>query len=183
MVVLTVPVWAEVASNTPDGDGGPAKRRVVGTLGMSQSLGDFEILNTQKQGNRAVLLVDTGENSDGQRGTVLHDSRSADPDWISRHAALAEEARRISSDVLNDLIELRAVRRLQHEQASTSQPLTSSDSIRENHHDYLADDTDWIAACEPIIFQRAREAGIGSSAASMIEDTGWIVIVQEPAVE
>ncbi|MHC4880627.1 MAG: hypothetical protein ACYTGL_29600, partial [Planctomycetota bacterium] len=132
------------------------------------------------QGNRAVLLVDTGENSDGQRGTVLHDSRAADPEWISRHAALAEEARRIPNDALDDLIELRAVRRLQHEQTSSTQPLTSDDSIRRDHHDYLADDADWIAACEPIIFHRAREAGSGSSAASLIEDTGWIVIVQEP---
>jgi len=183
MVVLAVPIWGtgEFASESESARSGDQERRVIGVLCMSQSLGDFEILNTQMQGDRAVLLVDTSENSDGQRGTVLHDSRSAHPDWISRHAALAEEARRIPNHVLDDLIALRAVRKLQHEQTSTAQPLTSSDSIRLQHHDYLADNTDWVAACEPIIFQRAREAGVGTTSSSMIEDTSWIVIVQEPA--
>jgi serine/threonine protein kinase len=187
MLCLTVPIWsnggpeARVAGNSDSSESTEAKRRVIGVLGMSQSLGDFDILNTQMRGDRAVLLIDTGENSAGQRGTVLHDSRSAHPDWISRHAALAEEARRISTGTLDDLIELRAVRKLQHEQAATAQPLTHNGSIRRDHHDYLAGDTAWVAAFEPVIFRRAREAGISSATVSAIEDTGWIVIVQEPA--
>ncbi|MBI1313498.1 protein kinase [bacterium] len=180
MVVLTVPVWASIPADASAADSEGPKRQVVGVLGMSQSLGDFEILNTRLQGDRAILLVDTGENSDGQRGTILHDSRAADPNWMTRHAALAEEARRVPQEVLDDLIELRAVRRLQHEQTANAQPLTGSDAIRRSHHDYLSGDDNWIAACEPIIFHRARDTGRGGAVPAKIEDTGWIVVVQEP---
>ncbi|MHC4878623.1 MAG: protein kinase domain-containing protein, partial [Planctomycetota bacterium] len=44
MVVLTVPIRADVADEAGAGEAQPSKRQVIGVLAMSQSLGDFEIL-------------------------------------------------------------------------------------------------------------------------------------------
>ena len=53
-------------------------------------------------------------------------------------------------------------------------------ALLEDHQDYLIPDRKWIAACEPIIFDRARDVR-EDEAISLTEDTGWIVLVQEAA--
>jgi len=176
-VALSVPVWSVVE----DPQTGRLQRRVIGVLAMSQSLGDFDVLKTRTGNDRVVLLIDTKATTVGERGTILHDSRNGTEAWLSQsRETLASETRRVSDAVLNDLIELRGVRLLQHQQSSDEAPLTTRHALREDHQDYLIPDRKWIAACEPIIFDRARDVR-EDEAISLTEDTGWIVLVQEAA--
>jgi len=180
MVALSVPVWAEVENPVA---GGP-RREVIGILAMSQSLGDFEVLNARMGGGRVVLLVDTGASALGDRGTVLHDSRTGSDEWMDQQGqSLSDQTRSVPESVLKELIELRGVRRLQHEQLSGSQPLTARGSILKEHTDYLGTEGQWIAASEPIIFRRARDVREDAHSSGLIEDTGWIVVVQESVGE
>lgn len=180
MVALSVPIQADVT----DPESGRKQRQVIGILAMSQTLGDFEVLNAQMGTDRVVLLVDTGASALGNRGTVLHDSRTSDPAWLNQQGdALSDQTRSVPASLLEDLIKLRGVRRLQHEQSGSNAPLTTSGSVLEEHSDYLGTPGEWIAACEPIIFRRAREVREDASSRHLIEDTGWIVVVQDAVAE
>lgn len=180
MVALSVPIQADVE----DPETGKRRREVIGILAMSQSLGDFEVLNARLGENRVVLLVDTGASALGDRGTVLHDSRTNSEAWLNQHGqALSDQTRSVPPGLLQELVELRGVRRLQHEQSSDSKPLATSGSVLEEHEDYLSSEGDWIAACEPIIFRRAREVREDANSRALIEDTGWIVVVQDAIAE
>ncbi|MDA0283277.1 MAG: protein kinase [Planctomycetota bacterium] len=179
MIALSTPVWGEVTG--PDGT---TSRKVLAMLAMSQSLGDFEVLNARMGDDRVVVLVDTGQNALGNRGTVLHDSRTSRPEWIeSQHEALADHTRQVPSDILDELTELRALRKLQHEQSVGSKSLTSRGSVRDDFVDYATPGLAWTAAFEPIIFRRPRDMLESAEDGSFLEDTGWVVVVQEPAFE
>ena len=179
MIALSTPVWGEVTE--PDGT---TSRQVLAMLAMSQSLGDFEVLNARMGEERVVVLVDTGQNAQGDRGTVLHDSRTSRPEWIeSQQDALADQTRQVPGNVLDELTELRALRKLQHEQSVGSKSLNSRGSIQDQYADYATPETAWTAAFEPIIFRRPRDMHEGAEDSSFLEDTGWVVVVQEPAFE
>ena len=179
MIALSTPVWGEVTS--PDGT---TSRKVLAMLAMSQSLGDFEVLNARMGEQRVVVLIDTGLNAEGARGTVLHDSRAARPEWVEdQHEALADQTRQVPTDVLDELTELRALRKLQHEQSVGSKSLTSRGSVRNDYADYATPGTAWTAAFEPIIFRRPRDLHESAEDGAFLEDTGWVVVVQEPAFE
>jgi eukaryotic-like serine/threonine-protein kinase len=179
MIALSTPVWGEVTAAD-----GTKSRKVLAMLAMSQSLGDFEVLNARMGDQRVVVLVDTGQNALGDRGTVLHDSRTSRPEWVeSQHEALADQTQQVSGKVLDELTELRALRKLQHEQAVGSKSLTSRGSIRDDYVDYATADVAWTAAFEPIIFRRPRDIHEAAEDGSFLEDTGWVVVVQEPAFE
>ncbi len=179
MIALSTPVWGEVTDAN-----GQTSRKVLATLAMSQSLGDFEVLNARMGEQRVVILVDTGLNALGDRGTVLHDSRTGRPEWVeSQQEALADETRQVPTRVLDELTELRALRKLQHEQSVGSKSLTARSSIQDNYVDYATPETVWTAAFEPIIFRRPRDMYEGIEDGSALEDTGWVVVVQEPAFE
>lgn len=179
MIALSTPVWGEVA----DADG-RTSRKVLAMLAMSQSLGDFEVLNARMGEQRVVILVDTGQNAMGERGTVLHDSRSSRPEWVeSQHEALADQTRQVPAKVLDELTELRALRKLQHEQSVGSKSLSARSSVQNDYVDYATPETTWTAAFEPIIFRRPRDMYEVLEDGSSLEDTGWVVVVQEPAFE
>ena len=179
MIALSAPVWGEVTG--PDG---ATSRRVLAMLAMSQSLGDFDVLNARMGEQRVVVLVDTGLNALGDRGTVLHDSRTSRPEWIeSQQEALADLTRQVPANVLDELTELRALRKLQHEQSVGSNSLAARSSVQSNYVDYATPDTAWTAAFEPIIFRRPRDMYEGMEDSSALEDTGWVVVVQQPAFE
>lgn len=179
MIALSTPVWGEVTD-----EDGRTSRKVLAMLAMSQSLGDFEVLNARMGEQRVVILVDTGQNAMGDRGTVLHDSRSSRPEWVeSQHEALADETRQVPAKVLDELTELRALRKLQHEQSVGSKSLSARSSVQNDYVDYATPETSWTAAFEPIIFRRPRDMYEGLEDGSALEDTGWVVVVQEPAFE
>jgi eukaryotic-like serine/threonine-protein kinase len=179
MIALSTPVWGEVTDAN-----GKTSRKVLAMLAMSQSLGDFEVLNARMGEQRVVILVDTGLNALGDRGTVLHDSRTSRPEWVeSQQEALADETRQVPSTVLDELTELRALRKLQHEQSVGNKSLTARSSVQDNYVDYATPETAWTAAFEPIIFRRPRDMYEGMEDGSALEDTGWVVVVQEPAFE
>lgn len=181
MVALSVPILGE--RQGPDGS---TRKEVLGVLGMSQSLGDFDILRARNSEDRVLVLVDTSTtqiNEKKYQGIVLHDSRSTDPEWLAEQAALSEtkETRQVPQGVQEQLIELRAVRRLQQEKA-VAQPATSKGAVQHQYADYADPEHTWAAAFEPVIF--GRPPGVLHDAdESPIEDTGWVVVVQEPAVE
>lgn len=176
MVALSVPVWGAVTA--PDGT---TSRKVLATLAMSQSLGDFEVLNARMGSDRVVVLVDTGQNALGERGTVLHDSRTGSPEWLeAQQEALSSQTRQVPEQILNELTELRALRKLQLEQASGTKPLATKGAVRDDFVDYSTPDIQWTAAFEPIIFRRPRNMNEVTSEAPLLEDTGWVVVVQEP---
>lgn len=179
MIALSTPVWGEVTDAE-----GRTSRKVLAMLAMSQSLGDFEVLNARMGNQRVVVLVDTGENAMGDRGTVLHDSRASQPEWVeSQHEALADHTLQVPAKVLDELTELRALRKLQHEQSVGSKSLSARSSVQNDYVDYATPETAWTAAFEPIIFRRPRDMYESLEDGSALEDTGWVVVVQEPAFE
>lgn len=173
MVAMSVPVFAPQS--------GSASQEVIGVLVMTQKLGDFDVLKDRNGDDRVLQLIDTGEDANGTRGTVLYDSRATSPEWLEAQAtgSFASETRRITGAQLDALIKLRAVRRLQEEQSAGSRSLRADTLLETEHVDYSDASQRWIAASEAIIFRRVAEPGASADTAP-IEDTGWIVIVKTP---
>lgn len=156
VVALSAPIWAGVAN----------ERRVIGVLTTSVQIGQFGILESQLGGDRVLKLIDTNNSALDERGTVLYDSRS-------QNGTLAHTSQRIPDSLLRELEQLRLSRVQQQQQR---QQMEKIGLLKESFLDATDDKTarHWIAAFEPVILRTASHE---------LHDTGWIVVVQQPASE
>lgn len=157
VTVLSVPIWSGTAG----------ERQVLGVLTMSLQIGQFAVLDSRLgDGNRVLRLIDTNasasvDGKEGEKGTVLFDSRS-------RNGTLSKTPQRISQPLVKELEELR-VRRLVQQQ----QKLATTEFFKDRFTDDDAPSgTEWVAAFEPVILR---------TASGELHDTGWVVVVQQPA--
>jgi hypothetical protein len=158
MVAFTVPIWGEA---DPGG-----VRSVLGVLGMTVELGQFEALQLGPGSEQVAVLVDTRADSSGRRGLVVHHAELA-----RLQAELRDEERRSgvlpsyyvppeALDRFNRLSEVRSTRT-----GPSVEDATSSLALEEGWRDPVGGlyAGPWLAAFEPV------------------RDTGWVVVVQERA--
>ncbi|MBC7819258.1 MAG: hypothetical protein IAG10_20420 [Planctomycetaceae bacterium] len=151
VVNLSVPVWLAQAG----------ERRVGGVLSMSLEIGDFRILKSNLQG-RVLRLLDTNSSALKQRGTVLFDSRS-------ESGMLASKSQHAPETLVKELEHLRLTRMQQLREQLPTEGLLKEDFL----DDAESDSTHrWVAIFEPVILK---------TASGDLHDTGWVVVVQQPA--
>jgi hypothetical protein len=158
MVAFTVPIWGEA-----DPGGG---RTVLGVLGMTVELGQFEALQLGPGSEQVAVLVDTRADSSGRRGLVVHHAELA-----RLQAELRDEERRSgtlpSYYVLPEALE--RFGRLSEARSARARPsdanVPSTLAFEEDWRDPVGGPYTgpWLAAFEPV------------------RDTGWVVVVQERA--
>ena len=174
MVGFSTPVWS-----------GPVEdenRQVIGVLTMTVELGDFAELRPEpgSANEQIAVLVDTRQDEHGEQGSILE------------HPYLTELLRRNVDDQLTyhlpafflDEEHVRRFELLRQQEAEEERlagpappegEIDEQLELLEDYHDpvgatepYYAGR--WLAACEPVIVS-GRPAGV--------QDTGWVVLVQE----
>ncbi len=151
VVNLSVPVWL----------GQAGERRVGGVLTMSLEIGDFRILKSNLQG-RVLRLLDTNSSALKQRGTVLFDSRS-------ESGTLASKSQHAPETLVKELEHLRLTRMQQLREQLPTEGLLKEDFLDDAESDSAHQ---WVAVFEPVILK---------TASGDLHDTGWVVVVQQPA--
>lgn len=158
IVAFSVPVWSEPSDASPP--------QVVGVLGMTVQLGRFGELNPgERKGTRQVTaLFDSRQDRPGQRGLILQHPRLAQ--YVGQAASGAQPLPppqlRIDPRHLQRLDAARAASARGDGDARAAQLLTFVGYV-----DPLGEAAgDWLAAMEPVMVRG--------------QDTGWVVIVQEP---
>jgi hypothetical protein len=150
----------KVAFSTPIWSGrvGTPDRQVLGVLAMSVDVGEFGVLQTDLHGAQTAVLVDLREDRLEQtprRGLVLHHPRLQEADESAKATPL-----RLRPDLVQLLLD-------------RTRDQTASEELISNYAD-PADPTapPLLAAFEPVRIKGRSEE---------VAETGWAVIVQEPA--
>lgn len=167
MVAFSVPIWNDAIENEP--------RRILGVLGMSVELGRFSVLQVGLSDKQVAVLVETksdGIQAKGARGLILHHPHLA---AMRKKKSLSEEERRhlvvrLPESRVEALCHLRE-KKLEQSHQNKITPL--GEAWDSHYHDPMEDDRgNWLAAFEPVLIPGRPKA---------IQDTGWVVIVQERA--
>jgi tRNA A-37 threonylcarbamoyl transferase component Bud32 len=165
MVTFSVPVWS-------DATGAPG-RRVLGVLGMSVDLGRFGVLQLDLGDDQVAVLADLRPDESGTPGLILHHPWLArfrghppvfhlDPPRVARLEALRRSTlarkRRLEALTPEARVKFREPPPSERREADYRDPIGGPFA------------GPWLAAFEPVIVE-ARP--------SPIDDTGWVVLVQE----
>lgn len=137
----------------PVWNGQNGQRQVIGVLSMSLEIGDFQVLKSNLKG-RVLRLIDTNSSALKQRGTVLFDSRHD-------RESLSIKSRHASPNLIEE------IERLNDQGQVTS--LIKEDFLDDSDGDSLHH---WLAVFEPVIVRTPT---------GELHDTGWVVVVQQPA--
>ncbi|MFM9963809.1 MAG: serine/threonine-protein kinase [Planctomycetaceae bacterium] len=160
VTVLSVPIWSGTAG----------ERQVLGVLTMSLQIGQIGVLNSRSgDGNQVVRLIDTNasaivDGKEGAKGTVLFDSRSRD-------GTLSKTPQRILPSLVKELEQLRVTRVVRQQQKLATAGFFK-DHFADADFDGDQSGIEWVAAFEPVILY---------TASGELHDTGWVVVVQQPA--
>jgi serine/threonine protein kinase len=170
-VVFSVPVRdtrPPAEGSAPDREG-PAP--VLGVLGMSVDLGQFRTLQLDLGDDQVAVLADLRPDANGRRGLILHHP------WLGRDPKAVPmiylDAARVES-----LEALRRAALARHRgrdrRAGTSPSSTLPGGLDPEYRDPVGEvfAGPWLAAFEPVLVEGRPD---------LIDDTGWVVIVQERA--
>ena len=138
----------------PIWSGQNGQRRVVGVLSMSLEIGDFQVLRSNLKG-RVLRLIDTNSSALKQKGTVLFDSRS-------ESESLSIKSQHVPESLVLELEQL-------------SNQGQAGGVLKEDYVDESESDSPqrWLAVFEPVIVK---------TSAGELDNTGWVVVVQQPQV-
>jgi serine/threonine protein kinase len=170
MVTFSVPVWSAHA--------GVSDRRVLGVLGMSVDLGRFGVLQLDLDADQVAVLVDARADADGVPGLILHHQHLA---GFARHDAPAIHVGASEVVRMDALRRIALARKRVRESPGDGPPNPAlarngppPGSLATDYRDPVggAYAGRWLAAFEPVIVEGRPEP---------IDDTGWVVIVQERA--
>ena len=158
-VALTRPIWSQVEVNP--------RRKFLGILGMSVSLGEFKALETDLDSSQFIMVVDTTENILNDQivaGLFLHH-----PQLQNNQDEMPPVA---TPEFLQELLEVRRAAREKFREREGRRTHGIAQVVK-HFRDPFADSSssdDWNAAFSPVIIKgRPME----------IADTGWGVIVAE----
>lgn len=174
MVVFSIPVRRLAPIDARFGSS--TVTEIIGVIGMSVDVGRFGVLQLEVGNSQLAVLADLQPDETGKRGLMLHHpgmvpSKQSmvylSPQRVSKLEAQREAglARARSRNPLKENVQ---------DGSRRAQPLPNSFAS-----DYVdpvggAYAGHWLAAFEPVIIQGRPD---------MIDDTGWVVIVQERADE
>jgi hypothetical protein len=172
IVVFSVPVWdlntgAELLQDAPP----PSK--ILGIMGMAVDVGRFGVLQLDVGDAQIAVLADLRPDDTGRRGLILHHPGLAMTESEQGMAYLSPLRLR-TADRLRESALARNRARSHGEPPPTpnqrTQPLPGSFS--NDYRDSVggAYAGRWLAAFEPVLIEGRPD---------MIDDTGWVVIVQE----
>jgi hypothetical protein len=176
MVVFSVPVRSLPAPVLGDANEAQAETKILGVLGMSVDVGRFGVLQHDLGTEQIAVLGDLRPDETGRRGLVLHHPGFGGPDDNQRMVYL-------DSVRINELESLRraALERFRARGRPTSAQGTPAPRAATLPHCFDRDYQDpfggqfsgrWLAAFEPVLIEGRPD---------LIDDTGWVVIVQERA--
>lgn len=144
---------------------------VVGVLGMAVDVGRFGVLQLDVGNEQIAVLADLRPDDTGRRGLVLHHPGLAMSETKQAMAYLSPP--RVES---LDNLRAEALRRYRERRRSELEPTEParllSGSYSQNYRDPIGGDYSgrWLAAFEPVVIEGRPD---------QIDDTGWVVIVQE----
>jgi hypothetical protein len=164
IVAFAVPIWT-----TEDPE--RTAKDIIGVLVMTHELGEFAELRDPTAGeNQFAVLVDLRQDENGQRGSILEHpyltallhKKHEDPDYQLPFL---------------DKYRLELLEKVVEEMGDGDSTETSADSngFLQDYHDPVGERNPdyagrWLAACEPVIV---------SGRPPHVQDTGWVVFVQE----
>jgi hypothetical protein len=177
VVSFSVPV-REVSTGTTDerGGGGGGGEAILGVLAMAVDLGKFSVLQLDLGLDQIAVLADLRPDANGRSGLIVHHPAQAEAEGGAGLVYLPEE-------LLGPLDALRrgmlARSRGRHRAGSTEE-LHKLGAWPSNYDRSYVDPMGgayagrWQAAFEPVVVEGRPD---------LIDDTGWVVIVQERASE
>jgi serine/threonine protein kinase len=188
ITVFSVPIFEQNKNHLAAG----GKLDVIGVLALAVSLGEFvEIRTTDNtRYNYSITLIQTKdlatdpnapENKPPNRGLILQhrklkEAERHEPRYVTNEALLGDcDELRLKKQELLQVGVSRGTLRDALQEADNIEP-----ACREEYLDPLEkEQRAWLIAYEPIVLLRQGE----NDGKPMIEDTGWVVMVQQPEAD
>lgn len=173
IVVFSMPIRDVLADAAQaDSEEGP----ILGVIGMAVDVGRFAVLQLDVGDDQVAVLADLRPDDSNRQGLILHHPGLELTDTQQRMAYLSPQRLRLLDDLRQSA--------LSRYRAKTSSTVGSAgrgsahlpNSFARDYHDPVggAYSGEWLAAFEPVVIEGRPD---------LIDDTGWLVIVQERAGE